>query len=232
MLPCQHPQSILTARPPADTPQRRESVTPAPIAPDRLHAAIQWFSAASTPPPIAPVLPPLRRGGEAGGGGWRGVGVEREAGNKAGGRESLVSLHCGRESPVSLHWHKASAPAHDGGPPADAHVPPPQVPASLKLLTSQGVEMRPLPTTRMEAPSREAPKPGGKPVVLKVKEWTRSKNSPKVPLLSDMMDDQDSAHLDLDQDSAHLQPPPGTKASPVLLHPPTSLPPNRVRVFY
>ena len=221
MLPSQHPQSISqAARPPADTPQLRESVTPAPIAPDRLHAAIQWFSAASTPPPIAPVLPPLRRGGEAGGG-WRGGGVEREAGDKAGGRESLVSLH----------WQKASAPAHDPGPPADTHVPPAQVPASLKLLTSQGVEMRPLPTSRMEAPSR-APKPGGKPVVLKVKEWTRSKDSPKVPLLSDMMDDQDSAHLDLDQDSAHPQPPPGTKASPVLLHPPTSLPPNRVRVFY
>ena len=53
---------------------------------------------------------------------------------------------------------------------------------------------------------------------------------PEVPLLSDIMGDQDSSHLD--QDSPHLQPPPSTKASPVLLHPPTSLPPNRVRVFY
>jgi hypothetical protein len=217
---------------------------------------------------------------------WRGGGVEREAGDKAGGGGGTESLQAG----------VATEP--------------------LKLLTSQGVVLRPLPTTRMEAPSR-APRggAGGKPanegeggrerekkrdtaspVVLwplpKDKElWPLPKDKeeesklksverkesfngmeetpfyklavraqpvvgssatsiqqaaldkrrltnlpqnvlPEVPLLSDMMDDQDSSHLDLDQDSAHLQPPPSTKASPVLLHPPTSLPPNRVRVFY
>ena len=190
--------------------------------------------------------------------------MEREAGDKAGG--ATESLQAGG----------ATEP--------------------LKLLTSQGIVLRPLPNTRMEAPSR-APRggAGGKPVVLwplpKDKElWPLPKDTeeeeskqkyverkascngmeetpfyrlavraqpavgssaislqqaaldkrrltnllqnvlPEVPLLSDIMGDQDSSHLD--QDSPHLQPPPSTKASPVLLHPPTSLPPNRVRVFY